>query len=62
MATKLEKTIKRELEHKGKLYTITISPAGVKAVEKGKRLGPEVSWGSIIDGPEAGGSGEGMAG
>jgi hypothetical protein len=58
MATKLEKTIKRELEHNGKLYTITISPAGVKAVEKGKRLGPEVTWASIIEpASPAGGSG-----
>jgi hypothetical protein len=50
MATKLEKTIKRELEHKGKLYTITISPEGVKAVEKGKRLGQELSWDTLITG------------
>ena len=50
MATKLEKTIKRELEHNGKLYTITISPAGIKAVEKGKRLGQDVSWNTIISG------------
>jgi hypothetical protein len=29
MATKLDKSIKRELEHNGKLYTITIAPDGV---------------------------------
>ncbi|HTK50107.1 MAG TPA: hypothetical protein VL328_19140 [Gemmatimonadaceae bacterium] len=50
MATKLEKSIKRELEHHGKLYTITIAPEGVKVVEKGKRNGRELSWGSIISG------------
>ncbi|HET9798426.1 MAG TPA: hypothetical protein VFP90_10570 [Gemmatimonadaceae bacterium] len=50
MATKLEKSIKRELEHQGKLYTITIAPDGVKVVEKGKRNGKELSWGSIING------------
>lgn len=50
MATKLEKSIKRELEHQGKLYTITIAPEGVKVVEKGKRNGKELSWGSIING------------
>jgi hypothetical protein len=50
MATKLEKSIKRELEHQGKLYTITIAPEGVKVVEKGKRNGRELSWGSIISG------------
>jgi hypothetical protein len=50
MATKLDKTIKRELDHKGKLYTIAISPEGVKVTEKGKRLGQELSWETIITG------------
>ena len=48
MATKLDKSIKRELEHNGKLYTITIAPDGVKVVEKGKRNGHELSWSAII--------------
>ena len=50
MATKLDKSIKRELEHGGKVYTITIAPDGVKVVEKGKRNGPHVTWSSIING------------
>lgn len=50
MATKLEKSIKRELELEGKAYTITIAPEGVKVVEKGKRKGREISWKSIING------------
>ena len=50
MATKLEKAIKRELEHNGVLYTVTISPDGVRVVEKGKRKGRELSWASIISG------------
>ncbi len=50
MATKLDKSIKRELEHQGKLYTITLAPDGVKVVEKGKRNGKELSWASIISG------------
>ena len=53
MATKLDKSIKRELEHQGKLYTITIAPDGVKVVEKGKRNGPHVSWSRIINGDAA---------
>ena len=48
MATKLDKSIKRELEHQGRLYTITIALDGVKVVEKGKRNGKELSWASII--------------
>ena len=50
MATKLDKAIKRELVHGDKTYTITIAPDGVKVVEKGKRNGKELSWGSIISG------------
>jgi hypothetical protein len=50
MATKLDKSIKRELEHQGKLYTITLAPDGVKVLEKGKRNGKELSWASIISG------------
>jgi hypothetical protein len=53
MATKLDKSIKRELEHAGKTYTITIAPDGVKAVEKGKRNGPHLTWASIISGDAA---------
>ena len=50
MATKLDKAIKRELVHGDKTYTITISPDGLKVVEKGKRNGRELSWSSIISG------------
>jgi hypothetical protein len=50
MATKLDKPIKRELEHAGMIYTVTISPDGVRVVEKGKRKGRELSWESIISG------------
>jgi hypothetical protein len=50
MATKLDKSIKRELEHKGQVYTITISPEGIKVVPKGRRNGTEVTWDSIISG------------
>ena len=53
MPTKLEKAIKRELEHDGVLYTVTISPDGVRVVEKGKRNGIELSWASIISGDAA---------
>ena len=51
MATKLDKSIKRELVQGDKTYTITIAPEGVKVVEKGKRNGKELSWSSIISGP-----------
>jgi hypothetical protein len=50
MAVKLEKSIKRELEQDGRLYTVTIGPEGVKVVEKGKRKGREISWRTVISG------------
>jgi hypothetical protein len=53
MATKLDKSIKRELVQGDKTYTITIAPEGLKVVEKGKRNGIELSWASIISGDAA---------
>lgn len=50
MATKLDKSIKRELEHKGQVYTVTIAPEGIKVVPKGRRNGTELSWDKIIGG------------
>ena len=50
MATKLDKTIKRELELDGKAYMIAISPEGVKVTQKGFRKGQELSWRRIISG------------
>ena len=50
ITTRLDKPIKREIEHDGVLYTVTIAPDGVRVVEKGKRKGREVSWATIISG------------
>ena len=50
MPTKLDKTIKRELEIEGKLYTVSISPEGIKIAPKGARKGHELSWSSLVSG------------
>lgn len=50
MAIRLGKTIKRELDLDGKLYTVSISPEGVKIVPKGGRKGHEISWESLLSG------------
>ncbi len=50
MATRLDRAIKRELDVGGKLYTLTISPDGIRLVEKGKRKGRELSWERIVSG------------
>ena len=53
MATKLDKPIKRELEIDGRTYMVTVSPEGVKVVEKGKRKGQELSWAAFVSGDAA---------
>jgi hypothetical protein len=50
MTTKLEKSIKREIELNGVTYTVTIAPEGLKIVEKGKRKGQELSWDRLVRG------------
>jgi len=50
MTTRLEKTIKRELELDGRLYTVQMGPDGIKVTEKGHRKGQELSWRAIISG------------
>lgn len=58
MATKLDKTLKRELDIDGKAYMLAISPDGLKLTEKGRRNGQEVSWKSIVGGQSAGATAE----
>ena len=50
MTTRLDKPLKREVEVDGTLYTVTMSPEGVKVVQKGKRKGQELSWRDIVSG------------
>jgi hypothetical protein len=50
MTTRLDKTIKRELELDGKLYTVSVSPQGVRVVPKGGRKGHEISWEALLSG------------
>jgi hypothetical protein len=52
MTTRLDKTIKREreLELDGKLYTVSVSPQGIRIVPKGGRKGHEISWETLLSG------------
>jgi hypothetical protein len=50
MTTKLDKAIKRELDIGGVTYTVTLSPDGLKIVEKGKRKGQELTWDQLVRG------------
>jgi hypothetical protein len=44
VTTKLEKELRREVDIRGKPYTVTLSPDGVKLTEKGRRKGHELRW------------------
>jgi hypothetical protein len=50
VATRLDKTIKRELDLDGKPYVVSISPDGIKIVPKGRRKGREISWQALLSG------------
>jgi hypothetical protein len=50
MATKLDKSVKRELDIDGKPYMLTIAPDGLKLVEKGRRKGLELAWKDVVSG------------
>ena len=53
MATKLDKTLKREIEIDGKPYVLTIDPEGLKLTEKGRRKGHELRWKELVSGEAA---------
>ena len=53
MATKLEKALKREIDVDGKPYMLTVTPAGMKLVPKGRRNGLEIAWKDLVSGDAA---------
>jgi hypothetical protein len=53
MTTKLEKTLKREIEIDGHAYILAISPEGLKLTVKGRRKGQELLWKDLVSGEAA---------
>ncbi len=53
MTTPLDKTIKRELTLKGRVFIIALSPDGLKITLKGRRNGQELRWLDLINGDAA---------
>ena len=47
MSTKLDKTIRREIEIDGEVFTIAISPDGFRLTRKRFRSGVALSWKSL---------------
>ncbi len=62
MATRLEKTIKRELELGDKLYTVSIGPEGLKITPKGGRKGAEFTWPQLVRELDGGAGDSSMSG
>lgn len=46
----LDKALRREVTVDDKAYTLTIDPAGLKLVEKGRRNGVELQWKDLLSG------------
>jgi len=44
MPTKLDKTIRREVEIDGEPFTVTVSPEGLRLAKKRFRSGVALSW------------------
>ena len=53
MATKLDKTVKREIDIAGEAWMLAISPEGLKLTRKGHRKGQEITWQSLVSGGAA---------
>jgi hypothetical protein len=53
MATKLDKTLKREIEVNGKSHMLMIDKDGLKLSEKGRRKGIELQWKDLLSGEAA---------
>ena len=53
MTTKLDGALKRELLIGKQPYTLTISPAGLTLVLKGRRKGLEIEWVGLVSGDAA---------
>jgi hypothetical protein len=51
--TKLDKTLKREIDIDGEAYILTLSPEGLKLTIKGKRKGQELAWKDLVSGEAA---------
>jgi hypothetical protein len=51
--TKLEKTLKRELNVKKTAYVLTIDPDRFRLTKKGRRKGIEIAWKDLVSGDAA---------
>lgn len=53
MTTKLDGTLKREIDISGTSYTLTLTAQGLSLVLKGKRKGLDLAWTDLVSGEAA---------
>ena len=53
MTTRLDRTLKREIDIDGAPYIVTLTPEGLKLTVKGKRKGQELTWKDLVSGQAA---------
>ena len=53
MTTKLDGPLRREVDIDGTAYTLTLDPAGLRLVPKGRRKGLELRWTELVSGDAA---------
>jgi hypothetical protein len=53
MTTKLDKTLKREIEIGARAYVVTLTPESLKLTLKGRRKGQELKWVDLVSGEAA---------
>lgn len=53
VTTKLDKSLRREIEIDDRAYTLTIDADGLKLVEKGHRKGYSLRWRDLVSGDAA---------
>ena len=53
MATKLERTLRREISVDGKPFVVSLSPEGLRLAGKGRRKGLELTWRDLASGDAA---------
>ena len=53
MTTRLDKSLRREIDIDGKAYTLQIDASGLKLAEKGRRKGIELHWAELVSGDAA---------
>lgn len=53
MITRLQGTLKREVEIRGEPHVVTLDPRGLKLTQKGRRKGLDLSWKDLASGDAA---------